>query len=127
MLSRSLCEIIRQALVLATGQPGDVLMTPIDGGIRIKRAGGHYIDVMEMAYNFRIVETVVDFPQVYDRYWCYVGKSLDVYVATVLAAAMWDGAPESEPPGWHKNGQTKEFRPGGSATVLPVPVTVEST
>jgi hypothetical protein len=31
------------------------------------------------------------------------------------AAAMWDGSDDSEPLGWNKNGQTREWRESGSS------------
>jgi hypothetical protein len=97
---------------VASAEPGVRTLIPIDGGWRVKTnvAGTHYIDVLAMMFNFRIVETPVDCPLVYDRYWCYEGRGAGSFVRTVLAAQTWDGAPDTEPEGWNKNGQTQEWR-----------------
>lgn len=86
--------------------------TPIDGGWRIKKndAGTHYIDVLTMAFNYRIVLTPIEDPSVYDEFWCFAGKSYADLLRTVLAAMTWDGSTDTEPVGWNKNGQTQEWR-----------------
>lgn len=77
---------------------------------RIKETEVHYIDLMGMAFNWQIVTTPKRCPLTYDRYWCYVGTGFDVYCRAVLAAYAWDGADDSEPEGWNKNGQTQVLR-----------------
>lgn len=88
------------------------MITQIDGGLRVKEnhAGTHYIDVLVMLYNYRIVRTPKDRPATYDRYWCYAGNTQHDLLCAVAAAYAWDGADNTEPEGWNKNGQTKEWR-----------------
>jgi hypothetical protein len=84
----------------------DIFATLIDGGWRVKTndAGTHYVDILRMAYNYRIVLTPIDSPLVYDRFWCYVGTSPNDFLRVAAAAAVWDGALDTEPLGWNKNG-----------------------
>ena len=86
--------------------------TPIDGGWRIKtnNAGTHHIDVLAMAFNYRIALTPIDRPYEYDRHWCYAGHDRTTLLRTFLAALAWDGDPNTEPDGWNKSGQTGEWR-----------------
>lgn len=83
-----------------------------ESGIRVKVSddGQHYIDVMTMMFNYRIVTTRVDMPEVYDRFWCYVGKDQQTLLRATAAALTWSGDDDTEPEGWDKNGQTGEFR-----------------
>jgi hypothetical protein len=87
-------------------------LTVIDGGWRIKTndAGTHYIDVLSMLFNYRICTTPIRSLYLTDRHWCYAGKGGDVFLRCVLAASAWDGADDTEPVGWNKNGQTGEWR-----------------
>lgn len=96
----------------ATGQ---MIGSPIDGGMRIKLndAGTHYIDVLAMLYNYRIVLTPIDRPMFIDRHWCYAGLGGPMLLRAAAAAYAWDGALDTEPVGWNKNGQTGEWRPPG--------------
>lgn len=96
-------------------EPGVRTLTPIDGGWRVKTndAGTHYIDIMVMIPNYRIATTPVDDPWFMDRHWCYAGRSLQTLVRAVGAAMAWDGAEDTEPEGWNKNGQTQEWREPG--------------
>lgn len=68
----------------------------IDGGWRVKETETHYVEVLDMLFNERIVWTPKSAPKVYDRYWCY-DKGLALH-----AAALWDGADDTEPVGWKK-------------------------
>lgn len=79
-------------------------------GWRVKSTDTHHLDVMIMAFNYRLVTTNKAIPQVYDRYWCYAGKSPAVLFAAVAAAFAWDGSDGTEPEGWNKSGQTQEWR-----------------
>lgn len=88
-----------------------ISLTRIDGGFRVKTTERHHIDVMGMMYNWRICTTLIGYPQCYDRHWCYEGISFAAFMHAVLAAYAWDGADDSEPAGWNKNGQTGEWRP----------------
>lgn len=72
-------------------------MEQIDGGWRVKETDTHYVDVLSMAFNDRIVHTPKDSPITYDRYWCY-----DKGGAALHAAVLWDGSLETEPVGWKK-------------------------
>lgn len=69
----------------------------IDGGWRIKETPTHYIDVLSMFYNDRVVTTPKSLPSAYDRYWCY-----DKGGAALHAAMLWDGSDDTEPEGWKK-------------------------
>lgn len=88
------------------------LFTPIEGGLRIhgNPAGTHWVDVLEMLYNYRIALTLKAVPCLYVAHWCYAGKSRANLWRTVLAAVAWDGAVGTEPDGWNKNGQTGVWR-----------------
>jgi hypothetical protein len=77
-------------------------LTPIYGGYRVKETETHYIDVLSMLVNYRIVRTPKASPQEYDRGWCYQGRGEATFVAAVLAAARWDGADDTEPEGYSK-------------------------
>ena len=72
---------------------------------RIKTVGDYHIEVIPMAVNFRIRTVRVDGGKYAwsERYWCYAGRGRDSFVAAVLAAAAWDGAPDTEPVGWVKS------------------------
>jgi hypothetical protein len=87
-------------------------ITTIDGGWRIKEnpAGTHYVDVLHMLFNFRIVLTPKDDPSFYVRHWCYSGNNFPSLMRTIAAAIAWDGGLDTEPDGWNKSGQTGERR-----------------
>jgi hypothetical protein len=58
---------------------------------------GHHVDVVAVTFGRgRIVTTTLD-GLGYDRHWCY-----ETVLAAILAAAVWDGAPGSDPDGWVK-------------------------
>jgi hypothetical protein len=101
-----------EVLLVTSASPGEHL-TVIDGGWRVKMndAGTHYIDVFIMLFNYRIAATPTDNPYLVDRHWCYAGRGRDALLRCVLAAMAWDGAQDTEPEGWNKNGQTGEWRP----------------
>lgn len=85
-------------------------LEPTDGGYRVKETATHYVDVTRMIYNWRVCRTPKDFPETYDRGWCYAGTGPTSFTAAVLAAMAWDGADDTEPAGWNKNVQTGEWR-----------------
>jgi hypothetical protein len=87
-------------------------ITPIEGGWRIhdNLAGTHWVDVLAMLYNYRIVLTPKAAPYLYVAHWCYSGKGRVDLMRTVVAAMEWDGTVGTEPVGWNKNGQTGEWR-----------------
>lgn len=69
---------------------------------RIKETGTHYIDVMQMIFNWRVVAVPKDNPMVIDRSWCYQGTGLEGFLPAALAAIAWDGSDDTEPPGYFK-------------------------
>lgn len=69
---------------------------------RIKETPTHYIDVMRMIYNWRIATVPKHNPMVIDRAWCYQGTGLNGFIPAALAAIAWDGADDTEPPGYFK-------------------------
>lgn len=76
----------------------------IEGGVRIKTSddGRHYIDVLLMAYNWRLAATDVSCPLSIDRAWCYRGNGPSSFVTAVMAALAWDGSDDTEPAGYFK-------------------------
>lgn len=91
----------------------EVIEEPHAVRYRVKQTATHFIEVLPMLANFRL-HTVRkdDGPQAWsERFWCYSGRDEATYVATVMAAYAWDGADDTEPVGWSKNGQTGEWRP----------------
>jgi hypothetical protein len=79
-----------------------VRLETVDGGYRIKTTGTHYIDVMQMIFNWRITATPKDRPWMYDRGWCYQGTGITGFIPAALAAIAWDGSDDTEPPGYFK-------------------------
>lgn len=71
-------------------------------GYRVKQAGRHYIDVLRMIYNWRVVTTPVGDPMTIDRGWCYQGTGLAGFLPAALAALAWDGSDHTEPAGYFK-------------------------
>jgi hypothetical protein len=88
----------------------DAELIQIEGGYRVAETPTHYLDVMKMLFSWRLCETPKSCPLVYDRYWCYRGGDIQALLAAVAAARAWDGAQDTEPAGWNKNGQTQEWR-----------------
>lgn len=89
------------------------LLTPVDGGFRVKETDRYYLDVMQMLFNWRLCCTRKDCELVYDRSWCYVGRDQLAFLTAVFAALEWDGSDDTEPVGWNKNNQTGEWREWG--------------
>lgn len=58
------------------------------------------IDVLEMGFNWRVVETELPDCYGYRRFWCFP-KSMKIE-EVVAAAREWGGAEDSEPVGWIK-------------------------
>jgi hypothetical protein len=85
-------------------------VTPIDGGFRVKETETHYIDVLRMIFNWRVARSPKECGWSYDRHWCFAGTSFVTLLRAVSAAAEWDGADDTSPAGWNKNGQTGEWR-----------------
>lgn len=81
------------------------------GGVRVKETEAHYIDVVPMIFNHRVVMTPKADPLCYDRGWCYQARA-----AALLAAMEWDPDIEPEPRGWVKAlDGTHRRRPDGDA------------
>lgn len=83
---------------------------PIEGGWRVKETPTHYIDVLVQLYNWRVARTPKADPYCIDRFWCYSGTGMSTLMLALGAAWAWDGADDTEPEGWNKNGQTREWR-----------------
>lgn len=98
--------LIAGVSVLAMRELLDIVtdLTPIDGGYRVKlsRDGRHYVDVMKMLFNWRVVTTPVRLPCTYDRGWCYFGTGPASFRNAVMAALVWSGSDLSEPAGYDK-------------------------
>lgn len=82
---------------------------------RVKTTARHYIEVIPMAFNFRLHTVRTDGgPWAWsERYWCYEGRGPGTFLAAVLAAAAWDGADDSEPVGWLKSWDERYRYPEG--------------
>lgn len=95
-------------------EPDIVLIDP--GGpahrYRVKETATHYIEVIPTLVNWRLHTVRKDGgPLAWsERHWCYAGRDQQALVTAVLAAHAWDGADDTEPEGWNKNGQTGECR-----------------
>ena len=72
------------------------------GQWRVNETATHYIDILEMIFNWRIVTTPKSCPLVWDRGWCYQGKDLAAFLTVVAMAQAWDGSDETEPEGYFK-------------------------
>lgn len=76
----------------------DMELTQIDGGWRVKETPNHYIDIVQMAYSWRLCETPKSCELVYDRYW-YAGRGPRAFEVAASAALARDGSPDTEPAG----------------------------
>lgn len=74
----------------------------IDGGYRVKTVGNYHVDVLSMIFNWRISVSHVDAPGWPVRGWCYQGTGLAGLLPCALAAIVWDGMANTEPPGYFK-------------------------
>lgn len=83
-----------------------------EAGILVKETDTHYIYVMRMAYNWRLhtIRKPLEPMSWSERFWCYEGLGQQTFLRAWLAANAWDGADNTEPAGWNKNGQTHEWR-----------------
>lgn len=82
---------------------GDIRLERLEyGGWRVKETPTHWIDVIPMIFNWRVVTVPKAFPLLVDRGWCYQGTGPAAFTAAVLAALAWDGSDESEPAGYFK-------------------------
>lgn len=85
-------------------------LTPITGGWHVKDLdNGKCVDVLEMAYNYRLLLSSRDH-MTYDHGWCFFGFGVDAngnprtmdlaLLAAVAAALIWDGT--GSPQGYDK-------------------------
>lgn len=85
-----------------------------DGRIRVKTTPWCHVDIRLMLTNVRICETPLHNEDVYERGWCFTGRSHDeALVRAVGAALAWDGSPDTEPEGWIKEVTSQRVRPDG--------------
>lgn len=85
------------------------------GGVRVKETDTHYVDVLPMIYNWRIVTTPKVNENIYDRGWCYSGRESS---QAILQAMAWNPEEQAEPDGWVKQAAppTGRRRPNGDAS-----------
>lgn len=91
----------------------EIQPVPHAPGFRVAETDTHWIDVVPQIFNWRL-QTVRKSDGEFgwaERFWCYEGKGLNTLQRAVAAARVWDGADNTEPQGWSKNGQTQEWRP----------------
>lgn len=82
----------------------DLSLVTVYGGYRVKETADHHIEIHRMLVNWRIV-TVPKHGnpgEFSDHGWCYRGTGLQGFIAAALAAASWDGAESTHPPGYVK-------------------------
>lgn len=96
---------IAEILSAVFGEP----VTLIDGGLRVKDTGTHYVDVLRVIYNWRVARTPKDHPETIDRAWCYFGAGTEVLLRAVAAARDWDDGDDSAPQGWDKDAKTGQY------------------
>lgn len=96
---------IAEILSAVFGEP----VTLVDGGLRVKDAGTHWVDVMRMIFSWRVTRTPKDHPETADRAWCYYGAGTEALLRAVAAARDWDGGDDTAPDGWDKDAMTGEY------------------
>lgn len=97
-VGRAACEQV----VVAVAEQFGLSTDPARTVVRVKTTPTHHIDIVPMTYNWRLITTPVDQPNVYDRGWCYTGQG---NMLRALAEAMaWpdDDGIEHVPYGWYK-------------------------
>lgn len=102
---------LRDALAPLAPSGHELICTPVLDGVRVKRVGNTFIDVVRAPLNWHLRVSRVDAPLVWLRGWYYTGLSDGVYHTALVDATMWDGAPDTEPARWNKSLQTGELRP----------------
>jgi hypothetical protein len=78
------------------------------GAWLIKETETHEIFVMPFIYTHAIVTVPRGHYLTYEDRWCYMTKASALY-----AAVCWDGAPGTEPEGWHRHPVTGRRRENG--------------
>jgi hypothetical protein len=56
-----------------------------DNRWRVKETETHYIEILGMLFNFRIVTTPKRSPSIWDRGWCYQGNGVSSWLTVCLA------------------------------------------
>lgn len=84
---------------------------PGDGRITMGDHDGHWLDIVPMLYNHRLVMTPKDNPRVYDHGWCY--PDLTAALAALLA---WDPDVQPEPTGYIKRAGDRRTLPQAAPT-----------
>lgn len=78
-------------------------------GFTVKETETHRIEVHRMLVNWRLARVpkgqVMPIP---DRFWCYDGLGPVSLFTAVMSALVWDGADDTRPEGWSRDGQTGE-------------------
>ena len=82
----------------------------IEGGWRVAESDDHWIDILVMAYNHRVVTTNKRIPSTYDHFWCYTSSHDAGGLNARMAVILWAENGSDEPVGWVKNGQTRELK-----------------
>jgi hypothetical protein len=73
----------------------------IEGGYRVQRGDGYVVDVMRMAFNWRVV-LHPDNGAFYDRGFCYFGVTFESLARAVAAAVAWEDPYNTLPEGFDK-------------------------
>jgi hypothetical protein len=78
-------------------------------GFHVKQTATHRIEIHRMLVNWRLARVPIGraYP-VPDRFWCYGGLDTVSLILALTAALEWDGADDTEPKGWTRNGQARE-------------------
>lgn len=71
----------------------------------VKETATHYIDLVPMIYNVRVVMTPKDAPLGYDAGWCYPGL-----LEAAAAVEAWDPDTQHRPEGFIKEAAARQER-----------------
>lgn len=71
-------------------------------GYTVKQAGEWLVEICPMLFNYRIVLTPVDCPDVWDHGWCYFGRDQATLLRAWAAAELFDPETQSAPMGYDK-------------------------
>lgn len=82
----------------------------VDGGYRLAETDTHYIDAIQMLYNWRMCMTPKSCPLTYERGWCYPGRNIMTLLTIRAAVLLWDRQGGDEPIGWIKSVPDEEYR-----------------
>jgi hypothetical protein len=77
--------------------------------VRMSADGRYRIEVHAMLSNYRICWVPARHAHSsIDRAWCYFGNNNISFIAAAMAALVWDGAEDTEPPGYSKRAWTED-------------------